>query len=96
MLGVAAVGTGGVIKALVVAHATAGVCRFGYVGGKRYLKLLAAFSGTHGTGPPVAEYRRAEHARAAEELDRLPNGSVVVEMICDYAVMREQVRACRR
>ena len=28
--------------------------RFGYVGGKRYVKLLAAFSGTHGTGTPIA------------------------------------------
>lgn len=32
----------------------AGVYRFGYVGGKRYVKLLAAFSGTHGTGTPIA------------------------------------------
>jgi hypothetical protein len=30
------------------------VYRFGYKGGKRYLKLLADFSGTHGTGTPVA------------------------------------------
>lgn len=54
VLGVEAIGTGGVIKALVAAHAQAGVYRFGYVGGKRYLKLLAAFSGTHGTGTPIA------------------------------------------
>lgn len=46
VLGVDQIGTGGVIKALVAAHATAGVYRFGYVSGKRYLKLLAAFSGT--------------------------------------------------
>jgi hypothetical protein len=26
----------------------------------------------------------------------LPNGSAVVEMISDYAVLREQVRACER
>lgn len=54
VLGVDQIGTGGVIKALVAAHATAGVYRFGYVSGKRYLKLLAAFSGTHGTGTPIA------------------------------------------
>lgn len=54
VLGVEAIGTGGVIKALVAAHAQAGVYRFGYVGGKRYVKLLAAFSGTHGTGTPIA------------------------------------------
>lgn len=54
VLGVDEIGTGGVIKALIAAHATAGVYRFGYVGGKRYVKLLAAFSGTHGTGTPIA------------------------------------------
>ena len=53
VLGVSSV-TGGIIKALVSAHAAAGVYRFGYVGGKRYLKLLADFSGTHGTGTPIA------------------------------------------
>lgn len=54
LLGVASVGTGGIVKALTAAHAAAGVYRFGYVGGKRYLKLLADFSGTHGTGTPIA------------------------------------------
>jgi hypothetical protein len=46
--------TGGIIKALTAAHAAAAVYRFGYKGGKRYLKLLADFSGTHGTGTPIA------------------------------------------
>lgn len=54
LLGVEAVGEGGIVKALVEAHATAGVYRFGYVGTRRYLKLLAAFSGTHTTGTPIA------------------------------------------
>jgi hypothetical protein len=53
MLGVSSI-SDGIIKALVAAHAAAGVYRFGYVGGKRYLKLLADFSGTHGTGTPIA------------------------------------------
>lgn len=48
------VGSGGIIKALVAAHAAAGVYRYGYKGSKRYLKLLADFSGTHGTGTPMA------------------------------------------
>jgi len=48
------VGTGGIIKSLNAAHATASVYRVGYVGSKRYLKLLADFSGTHGTGTPIA------------------------------------------
>lgn len=53
MLGVTGI-TGGIIKSLVAAHAAAAVYRFGYVGGKRYLKLLADFSGTHGAGTPIA------------------------------------------
>ncbi|MCV9965463.1 hypothetical protein OIU34_26650 [Pararhizobium sp. BT-229] len=53
MLGVT-VATGGIIKSLVAAHAAAAAYRFGYKGNKRYLKLLADFSGTHGTGTPIA------------------------------------------
>ena len=53
MLGVSSI-TSGIIKSLVAAHATGAVYRFGYVGDKRYLKLLADFSGTHGTGTPIA------------------------------------------
>jgi opacity protein-like surface antigen len=48
------VGDGGIIKSLVAAHAAAAVYRAGYIGGKRYLKLLADFSGTHGTATPIA------------------------------------------
>lgn len=54
VLGVASVGAGGIVKALIAAHATAASYRLGYVGGKRYIKLLADFSGTHGTGTPIA------------------------------------------
>ena len=54
MLGLDSVGSGGIIKSLIAAHADAAVYRFGYKGGKRYLKLLADFSGTHGTGTPIA------------------------------------------
>ncbi|API58871.1 hypothetical protein BSL82_05720 [Tardibacter chloracetimidivorans] len=53
MLGVTVAGAG-IIKSLVAAHAAAAVYRFGYKGGKRYLKLLADFSGTHGAGTPIA------------------------------------------
>lgn len=54
MLGAAEVTAGGVFKALKAAHATAAAYRFGYRGGRRYLKLLADFGGTHGTGTPLA------------------------------------------
>ncbi|MBP1849688.1 hypothetical protein [Rhizobium halophytocola] len=53
MLGVT-VADGGIIKSLVAAHAAAATYRVGYKGGKRYLKLLADFSGTHGAGTPIA------------------------------------------
>ncbi len=42
--------------------------------------------------PPVVEYGREFQARVAEELALLPEGSAVVGMLVDYAVMREQVR----
>ena len=44
--------------------------------------------------PPVVEYGRAFQARAADELNMLPEGSAIAEMLSDYAVMREQARAC--
>ena len=45
-----------------------------------------------GACPPVVEYSREFQVRAAEELALLPEGSAVVGMLVDYAVMREQVR----
>lgn len=53
MIGVTGI-TSGIIKSLVAAHATATAYRFGYRGGKRYIKLLADFSGTHGTGTALS------------------------------------------
>jgi len=44
--------------------------------------------------PPVVEYSREFQAQAAEELALLPDGSAVVEMLSDYAVMRGQARGC--
>lgn len=52
LLGVASV-TDGIVKALTAAHAAAAVYRLGYVGGKRYLKILPDFSGTHGAATPL-------------------------------------------
>jgi hypothetical protein len=40
------------------------------------------------------DYSREVQAQAAAELALLSEGSVVVEMMGDYAVMRDQVRAC--
>ncbi len=45
--------------------------------------------------PPVVQYSREAQARAAEELASLQQGAAVGEMLKDYAVMRDQARACR-
>jgi hypothetical protein len=45
--------------------------------------------------PPVVQYSATEQARAAEEVEALPEGAVVVAMLSDYAVLRDQARACR-
>lgn len=44
----------GIVRALVSAHATPSVTLIGYKGRKRYLRLLADFSGTHGTATPIS------------------------------------------
>ncbi len=44
--------------------------------------------------PPVVDYTAADQARAADEVEALPEGAVVVRMLSDYAVLRDQVRAC--
>jgi hypothetical protein len=41
------------------------------------------------------EYSAEFQARAAEVLALLPEGSAIGEMLADYAVMRDQARACR-
>lgn len=46
--------------------------------------------------PPVVEYSAAFRARVVKELELLPEGSAIVEMLGDYAVMREQARVCGR
>ena len=48
-----------------------------------------------GTCPPVVAYSQAEQVRVADELAALPEGAAIAEWLADYAVLREQVRACR-
>lgn len=45
--------------------------------------------------PALKEYSPAVQAQAADELDALPAGAVLVTFIADYAVLREQVRTLR-
>ena len=57
--------TTGIVKALTAAHPSASVHRFGYRGGKRYLKVLANFSGTHAVGTPIAAFVMQGHPHHA-------------------------------
>ena len=44
---------------------------------------------------PVVEYSAADQTRAALEVEALPEGAVMIQMMSDYAVLRDQARACR-
>lgn len=44
--------------------------------------------------PPVVAYSQEFLGRAAGELDALPPGSAIEQMLADYQVMRDQARAC--
>ena len=44
--------------------------------------------------PPVVEYGTELQAAAAAEVEALPTGSAVDVLLSDYAVMRDQARAC--
>ena len=46
--------------------------------------------------PPVVDYTAADQARAADEVEVLPEGTVIVRMLSDYAVLRDQARSCVR
>ena len=48
-----------------------------------------------GTCPSVVEYSRAEQARLAEEVAALEEGALIVGWLADYAVIRDQARACK-
>lgn len=44
--------------------------------------------------PPVVGYDAELQERAAAEVETLPEGSAVAGLLSDYAVMRDQARAC--
>lgn len=52
------------------------------------------FDGTHAACTPLVEYGHAEQARVADEVAALPEGAVIPEWLADYAVLRDQARAC--
>jgi len=43
----------------------------------------------------VVDYTTADQATAASEVEALPEGTVIFRMLSDYAVLRDQARACR-
>lgn len=45
--------------------------------------------------PPVVEYSHDLRMRAAAEVEALSPNSALVGLLSDYAVMRDQARACR-
>jgi hypothetical protein len=45
--------------------------------------------------PPLRAYSDDFRKRAVAELDLLPANSAVEEMLTDYAVLRQQIRACQ-
>lgn len=45
--------------------------------------------------PPVVEYTDVEQATAADEVEALPDGAVIVRMLGDYTVLRDQARSCQ-
>ena len=45
--------------------------------------------------PPIVDYTAADQATAADEVEALPEGAVIIRMLSDYAVLRDQARACR-
>lgn len=45
--------------------------------------------------PPVVDYSAVEQVRVADEVDELLDNAMVVRMLSDYAVLRDQARACR-
>jgi hypothetical protein len=55
VLGATVTGSG-IVRSLVAAKAAADVQKLSYIGGRRYIRMTADFSGTHGTGTAMAAY----------------------------------------
>lgn len=45
--------------------------------------------------PAPVEYSAEQQVRAANELDALPDGSALAQMMADYAVLRAKLRSAR-
>ncbi|MBL4766338.1 MAG: hypothetical protein JKY94_01195 [Rhodobacteraceae bacterium] len=47
-----------------------------------------------GVCPPVVEYSQAEQALAADRIEALPDGDVLIDWLADYRELRQQARTC--
>lgn len=45
--------------------------------------------------PPVIDHIATDEARAAEGIEALPEGAVIVGMLAGHAALRDRARACR-
>ena len=54
----------------------------------------AGFHIPPGACPPAVEYSRAEQMSVAAEVAALPDGTMIVGWLADYAVLRDQTHAC--
>lgn len=57
--------TNGIVRSLIAAKAAADTVDFSYVGGRRYIDLLADFSGTHGAGTQIGAWAVRGHPNIA-------------------------------
>lgn len=57
---------------------------------------LSGCAATSSECPPIPPYTADEQERAADEILRLPPDVVMIpRMLADYAMLRDQIRACR-
>jgi len=43
----------------------------------------------------VVTYSADEQRQVVEEIEALPEGAVIIDWLTDYAVLRDQARACQ-
>ncbi len=61
----------------------------------RLYRIVAAGSDARTPCPPVVSYSAADQARAADEVEALPEDAVTVRLFYDCAVLRNQAQICR-
>lgn len=58
--------------------------------------LVGCLSAPVSVCPPLREYDQTFMTRLADELDRVPADSAMVQAIVDYRALRDVIRACER